>query len=97
MSDVTVVDGIDYCTAWPDVIWGMDLRYCCAQHDAFYEQQAALDLFAYLGAHWDLATCVASVSWGMAVVMFSGLVTVGAGYVVARHNKYQPGSSGKDR
>ena len=94
----------DYCTSWPDGWptwlggtgdeWG---TLCCKPHDEFYAQQTSLDLFAYLGAHWDLATCVASVSWGMAVVMFSGLVTVGAGYVVSRHNKYQPGSSGKDR
>ena len=92
----------DYCTSWPDgwPTWlggtGNEWAHCCKAHDAFYAQQQTMDLFAYLGAHWDLATCVASVSWGMAVAMFAGLATLGLPYIVSRHNRYKPGSR-KDR
>lgn len=88
----------DYCTSWPDgwPTWlggtGEEWQHCCKAHDAFYAQQTSMDLGAYLGAHWDLASCVASVSWGMAATMFAGLVTFGGALIIVRHNKYQPGS-----
>lgn len=68
----------DRCTLWLDgwPTWlggtGDEWRGCCEQHDRFYEQ--AHTFGGYILAHWDLATCVAEVSWAMAGVMFAGLV-----------------------
>jgi len=49
MPEIKVVEGVDYCTRWPDQIWGLDLRACCAalkfdasRVDAFFTEAAAL-------------------------------------------------------
>jgi len=89
----------DYCTGWPDgwPTWlggtGSEWAHCCRQHDDFYAAQPTLDALAYLSAHYDLAACVASVSWGMAVAMFVGLCVAGLPFIVSRHNKYRPGAT----
>ena len=72
---VIVQEGVDYCTGWPDQIWGMDLRYCCARHDLFYAANADnLNWLDFVGAHWELAQCVGGV---MGATMFAGLCTFG--------------------
>lgn len=84
----------DRCTGWPDgwPTWlggiGSEWRHCCKAHDDFYAAQTSLDLFAYLGAHYDLAVCVAEVGVGMAVAMFLGLAVFGLPLVIDRHNKH---------
>jgi hypothetical protein len=88
---------MDHCTAWPDgrPTWlggtGTEWAHCCKIHDDFFDAQTTLDVLAYLGAHYDLAACVASESWLIALAMFAGLCSLGAPMVVGRHNKYRPG------
>lgn len=74
---------------WPTWLGGVgnEWAHCCKAHDEFYASQGSLDLLAYLEAHWSLATCVASVSWTMAVAMFTGLCVFGLPYLIHRHNR----------
>lgn len=58
---------------WPKSLGGTgdEWLHCCQQHDLTY--LAAHHFGEYLAAHWELARCVAGVSWGMAGVMLAGV------------------------
>lgn len=83
----------NYCTAWPDgwPKWmngtGVEWAHCCKIHDEFYANQLDLNLFEYLGAHFEVGICVAKVSPLMGVVMLVGLATLGLPYIIHRHNR----------
>lgn len=55
----------DYCTFWPEGIWG----HCCAAHDGAYAAGAG-----FWHANLDLMVCVARAGWpGIGAIMFVGV------------------------
>lgn len=63
----------DYCTLFPDRVFGVDLSYCCFRHDLAYA--AFTDKIA---ADLDLARCVAEAGLGgIALLMLTGVTLFG--------------------
>ena len=66
------------CTAWFDgwPTWlggtGNEWIHCCQKHDEMY--LVAHTFGEFVAAHWELCSCVATVSWGMAGTMFLGVL-----------------------
>lgn len=62
----------DYCTLWPDRVFGLDYSHCCAQHDLDY----AMGLEG-LASDLRLASCVIETSGWLtlwATLMLIGVV-----------------------
>lgn len=39
MKEQTTTDKQDYCTSFPESLFGIDLSYCCKAHDVAYQTQ----------------------------------------------------------
>ena len=67
----------DYCTSWPDRLFGKDWSHCCLAHDVAYSlpgSQFEDDI--------ELMRCVAEATgwWPLAAAMFLGVVLFGKRY-----------------
>lgn len=64
----------DYCTLFPDVVFGVDLRLCCFQHDLAYAAQ-----MPKVQADLDLSLCVAKLGHPLlGLLMLAGVLVFGA-------------------
>lgn len=75
---------------WPTWMGGTGNEWidCCIAHDAFYARTQEAATFAYLGAHWELAKCVANTSPFMGAIMGVGVSIFGAFYIGIRNQKF---------
>lgn len=69
---------MDYCTLWPDKLWGVYFGHCCAAHDVAYMTGANR-----LAADAELATCVASAGLPFTGFLMGGATTL-AGWLFYR-------------
>lgn len=86
-----LAEGVDYCTSWPDFVWGIDLRPCCAAHDLAY---GTAGFFGSFQADVEFGVCIASAAgWGMGALMFAGVATFGTAIKIGIANRFRPGQS----
>jgi hypothetical protein len=69
---------MDYCTLWPDKLWGVDYSACCAAHDLAYLTGANRLL-----ADAELAKCVAQAGLPFTGFLMGGATTI-AGWLFYR-------------
>jgi len=80
---------VDACTGWwdgwPDVIWGIDLRACCAAHDLAY----AAGFWTSVVSDFELGRCVAAAGGSaMGGIMLAGVLTFGALFKIHYANRF---------
>jgi hypothetical protein len=72
-----MTEPIDYCTNWPDRLFGKDWSQCCLAHDIAYALPGSK-----LEADLDLGRCVLDATgwWWMAALMVAGVTVFGGSY-----------------
>ena len=80
MKEQTIANKQDYCTSFPESLFGIDLSYCCKAHDLAYEVQipkneADIALFKCVYDSADGWLVVPSLL--VAALMFTGVTAFG--------------------
>jgi hypothetical protein len=72
---------MDYCTLWPDQLWGVYFGQCCAAHDHAY-----ITGQPRLAADAELARCVAELGLPFTGFLMGGATTL-AGWLFYRWHR----------